>query len=1323
MNQLHWAKWVVLLLALEGGLVAGASAEPGARQATAGVPVAYQLPSDGALPRTYRVTLAIVDPGNPDWIISQFACGVARTVTRENGGKFSETWDGLDDNFMPVPPGQYAVRGIFMPAERWAVDGEYHSVTPRFVSGMSSFMPLAKDAARQREPFGGDPVGQPLGDVAVGPNGIAVFYYVYLENQHNNPMLDLNRALGPGQFIRSFPSGGAAGGTSTATDGETIWSYSTDGGRKFVYRADGKPFGAGGSGDGANRNGVYLPDGWVTAMAALRDAGSNRSFVYVAQRGRFVQAGRKRWTENETEFADKITVHEGEGGKILAELKLHRPRGLAVRDGLLYALHETEQAGGFAVDTVRLTAGLPAGDWQRLLTVPASITPFALAVDGHHRLYLSDPAANKVYQFDEAGKILRAYGRLDVQKPGTYDPQTLMSPGKLAAWTDSQGHDRLIVVEQGGPNRASEWSDDGKLLRDFMSLQTNANDGYAIDPEHPDQFYVPGHQGWLTRFKLDYASGAWTTDAVWPDVGTNPKAPGLRKPVFIRNHGQTFLAGASGSRQNTFPVYRLEGDRWKLSAAILRRPTHDTQHSWSYFLWHDANGNGEVDDDELTPDDPPGNMFSYHGQNWNSELSFLAINQGGRDVWSLSPSGFDAHGNPIFKQWKRLLTDPVFEARAAGKADAIHGGNELADKYSSDWCQADGTSDEGIYVQARGGKNFSANEGSQHKISRYVPDGSGGYKLKWRAGRTALQGNARPGEMYGGMRIRRPINHLVPVIDQSRCGVLLYTDDGLYVDTLFPDSRRFSPNDVGLYSEPGEFFAGILYPNPADGRVYIGLGKDTPLVFTADGWSLKENPVRVLEGLPKTVSITAQQIASPPEIALSLRGGAGAAKLARFAPALGGAALDGSMSGWESCEPIQFQADKDQTVEVRCLYDGDRLYLRWHARLAGRFDPKPLQPIERIFTHDRLADTLSFYMQADPEAKAGGPPEGRPGDVRVVFGLFKEGDVIHPVALGMYPKWFGDAKPSAQTYATPVGRAVFENVGEIPGVQLGHKLDDDGKGFVLAAALPRGAFPKAPPFAGGLRMMADFSATFGGHNTFWWANRDGSASRETYDEPTEARLYPRAWAPAELQPLQGGVVIRNWLVCGPFGGAGAEELTRDPNGVMPGTKKDWKQATRQFCESATYPPDSGKVDLSARYTGEMIRGYWPDPREVRWKPATIADLDTRLALGPGGQVWYGATWIYAPADVDLEFQFQGRPQTFLRWTLNGASVFTGEIKPTGSEHLRLAVSKKLKLRQGWNQLWFRAYCIGYAPAHAGLVLSGPEETLWRLKLAAMPPTE
>ena len=124
------------------------------------------------------------------------------------------------------------------------MDGEYHSIVPRFAGGPSCWLP-SPDQLRTPEPFGGDPCGAPLADVDVGPNGRAVFYWTYLENGANQPMFDLRRPIGQGQFLGAFPSGGAGGGTSTCTDGAAVWSFSTDGGEKYVYRADGKPFGAG----------------------------------------------------------------------------------------------------------------------------------------------------------------------------------------------------------------------------------------------------------------------------------------------------------------------------------------------------------------------------------------------------------------------------------------------------------------------------------------------------------------------------------------------------------------------------------------------------------------------------------------------------------------------------------------------------------------------------------------------------------------------------------------------------------------------------------------------------------------------------------------------------------------------------------------------------------------------------------------------------------------------------------------------------------------------------------------------------------------------
>ena len=82
--------------------------------------------------------------------------GPPRTVTVANQGRFVEYWDGLDENFMPLPPGSYGVKGIYMTASKWAVDGEYHSIAPRFAGGPSCWLP-APQQVKTLEPFGGDP--------------------------------------------------------------------------------------------------------------------------------------------------------------------------------------------------------------------------------------------------------------------------------------------------------------------------------------------------------------------------------------------------------------------------------------------------------------------------------------------------------------------------------------------------------------------------------------------------------------------------------------------------------------------------------------------------------------------------------------------------------------------------------------------------------------------------------------------------------------------------------------------------------------------------------------------------------------------------------------------------------------------------------------------------------------------------------------------------------------------------------------------------------------------------------------------------------------
>lgn len=1275
-----------------------------------GVAVSYQLPTTGPLPQTYRVTLAIVDAKRPGWIISQFAAGVARTVTARNGGKFTETWNGLDDNFMPVPPGSYGVKGIYMTARKWDVDGEYHSVVPRYLTSAEAWRALPGE--NKVPVVVGDPVNSPMGDVDVASNGIGVFCYTYLENSRNYYVADFKKPINYDQVSASYGSGGAAGGDSVATDGLTSWCRDNEG---FIFRTDGKAFG---KNNGRYRAGVYQPQGHVTSMAAWRDEAAGKSFLYVAERGRISRdPAQYQPTESATDKINKLQVLDGDSAAVLASLDVEEPLGLVARRGdRLWVLHRA--GGAYVVSAVALKAGLPDGGLQPVFTVPAGLTPSDLEVDSHGRMYLADAKANHVYQFAPDGRPLLTFGRLAVQTPGSYDAQTFMSPERLSCWRDAAGRDHLIVVEKHGPDRVSEWSaEDGKLEREWLSAQTFANAGYAVDPRQPDRFYIQGHGGYLMRLKVDYTTGGWTTEAVWPDVATGRfSSDHSGFPRMLYRGNVRYLAWPRGDF-----IYREAGNRWLASAAILsEKKGNETKR----YLWSDANGDGQVQDEEYLPHvtaQPPGTQ-RYWGNSWLDDFSYAAIGEGSSDVWRLPAASFDVHGNPQYKPdgWTKLLTDQVLQARRDNTATALLGGNEIGDRFSSAWAMVEGNTRDGFYVNARG-PDLSANFGAQQKLSKYVPDGKGGYRMVWRVGRMAVHGTAEPGELYGSIHVMPPIGGLVTQIDQSRMGLLLYTDEGLYVDTLFPDERIVGQNKAGPYNLPGEFFTGYSFLNKTNNKVYLALGKTTPMLFEATGWTGTSNPARPLETLPKSVSLTAANTAAAPEFALALRRGgdaAAAARVARFAPLPGGGpALDGSLKGWETCEPLVFAGGEKQTVEVRAGFDRENLYLRWHARVGHKLEIKPLAPVDRVFTHDRKADTVSFYMQGDVDARPANKNDARPGDVRLVFGLFESGGQTRPAVVGMYPKWSGPDKATPRTYRTPAGgAAVFEHVGLLDDVKLGHTVDADGEGFVIAAAIPRSRVPMLPPVTGELRTLVNFDATLGGHNRFWWSNADGSATRETYDEPTEARLYPGSWSQAQFAAMTS-LPIRSWSVIGPFGFEKMPSLDHS-------TRRD--EVTRTL-GGTKFPPEQG-IDLNATYSGGLTQTR-KQMRTLKWRRADISGDRVKFgtALDWNGYedegTAYLATWIYAPAATTLKFRVvEEHGHHALRAWINDVQL--PEVLPPGRTAAQLQQgldpNVPMQLQAGWNKVLLRWDQV-WGGNEVGLVLEATPEQLWPLKFSAVPP--
>jgi len=206
--------------------------------------------------------------------------------------------------------------------------------------------------------------------------------------------------------------------------------------------------------------------------------------------------------------------------------------------------------------------------------------------------------------------------------------------------------------------------------------------------------------------------------------------------------------------------------------------------------------------------------------------------------------------------------------------------------------------------------------------------------------------------------------------------------------------------------------------------------------------------------------------------------------------------------------------------------------------------------------------------------------------------------------------------------------------------------------------------------------------------------------------------------------LGDGIVAKNWMILGPFGGPGTEAFGMNPHSLAD------KKAVIDFYEKAEYPPDNNIVNPAEKFSGELIHGYWGKPREIGWRKASVADLDVRVDGGAASQAWYGATWIWAPANVEVEVEFSGHLQTYIRWFINGDpfEIAFKEYRPgvrTDVPRTYQGAIRTVWLKAGWNQVSWRTYSTGYAvtgaPFRIGLTVRAKDDVLWKLKFSGEPP--
>jgi len=123
-------------------------------------------------------------------VVSNFASGLVRTVTAQNQGKFTETWDG-STTITCRAAGRLRREGNFMPAKNGPS-------TASTMPSCRSWPPAAAHGPVARgghaaDKVEGDPVDAPLGDVDVAADGKGTVAFEYLENGLNYFLTDFTR--------------------------------------------------------------------------------------------------------------------------------------------------------------------------------------------------------------------------------------------------------------------------------------------------------------------------------------------------------------------------------------------------------------------------------------------------------------------------------------------------------------------------------------------------------------------------------------------------------------------------------------------------------------------------------------------------------------------------------------------------------------------------------------------------------------------------------------------------------------------------------------------------------------------------------------------------------------------------------------------------------------------------------------------------------------------------------------------------------------------------------------------------------------------------
>jgi hypothetical protein len=1011
------------------------------------VAIAYDLPKDA------RVTLAIEDASGKrvrDLVSAQ----------PRKQGHISEAWDGLDDDGHWVPPADYRFTALYH-------DGIHTSWVMSFANPGTP----AWDTSDGRGAFYADhtaprAVAAAGGFVAVAcPMGEAGKHLIGLDSTGQRIWGLSNRT--------AF----AFNNISLATDGATLW-VGNDGSDASIYRVDAA-------------TGLYAPwertatdaDGRtyqvldLTVSDVKQDKrGRSTNLAAIAERGGIVAACLA--SENMVKLLNART------GEVTARISVPAPRAVTfLADAVMVVLSEGH--------LLRVTRDGVISPFSSMLFPDG----FGLATDARGRVYLSVRGHDaNVKVLSATGEVIREIGRRGGRPHhGPFLDDAMGQPGQIAI----DPTDHLWVPEETyNPKRTSVWTLDGALVRDFIGTTSYAGAG-AINPDDPTMAFSDN-----TVYRIDLAAGTWRP--VY-SVGGSGDAAEIFPPRFdshvrcLTRGGCTYLF-ASDRTQDSLCLVCKDGV-WRAAACVgIVAKENDREIAINYqhplmrghigqmFVWVDRNGDGRVQEDELTfgmpefqgkPMKPSG---SYWGRLPDPEGAIPFLDSEHHALLKLAIVDFAPSGAPVYDLAKAQVVplNSPYPVQNGGEG-MIMGG-------------ADGR----VYV----------NQDPLITINRdgTVIGGFPSHHVSVHGSHTAK--TPKPGYLIGPSSILGTALFGTGIGDVfSMNGNLgenyLFTSDGLWIQALFKDTRgdfeipshAVRGMSMDAITAGGESFGGN-FVRTTDGKAYLVIGGTEARVLEVTGL----DSIRRFSG---TVTYTNEQGAIAQRQLEERVAKQSVPKIATIRRTRTPIAIDGKAGSCpelldDHAEAIEIQeSPRSRSGRVLARYDDQCLYLAYrvfshadHPRNAG-------QDNRLLF---KTGDCVDLML------------DNGAGGVRLLMTLVGG----KPIAVLYEKAVHGTPASDRVPFSSPWRTIFFDRVSQPDGVVMAS--GPIAGGYLIEAKVPWSVLGMTPP--SGHAVKGDFGILFAdGGGTMcvsrqYWNNK---ATNLVNDVPGEADLAPGMWGAINVE--------------------------------------------------------------------------------------------------------------------------------------------------------------------------------------------------------------